>query len=191
MFHKTTLLVTVLTALILTSPTHALTWDGSYHLFDSGFEDELFMINAATADFTGGEVVFLLMYDNCQADVYDDATLALIKPFESATVDIHGGTVTSIFALDSSVMNIFRCSLRDITADNSSIINLYVENDYDYDPNGGIYGHGLLTGTWFNTTDDFSISLSTYAYDHINFVPEPCSLFTVLLGGIFLSRRKK
>ena len=53
----------------------------------------------------------------------------------------------------------------------------------------------LLTGDWLSGGGSFSITLQDQTgydsvYSNINFVPEPCTLYFLTIGGLFLRRRK-
>ena len=165
-------------------------WDGGYHEFSEGFEGEIDMINGATADITGGQIDILRCYDSCGLNIYDDSIIDLVKPFDSSSVYVYGGEINSLFTVGNSTTNIYEASMNFVTADDFSIINMYVEN-YNWNPTDGQWGYGLLTGTWLNSTDTFSIEiLDLDTIDHINFIPEPCTLYFVTIGGLFLYRSK-
>ena len=166
---------------------YALVWDGGYHEFSEGYEWEVWLLNDATADITGGEIGQLLCYDTSSIFVYEPSVIDLIKPFESATVDIYGGTITTVFTTGSSLTNIYGGLLDEIEATDLSTLSLYVES-YELDPTGGTFGDGLLTGMWLYG-GSFNINLVLdETIDHINFVPEP-SMVSIFIIGILMFRR--
>ena len=52
-------------------------WDSGHHEFSEGFEGEVWMLNDATADITGGYIGNLLCYDISSVDTYDGSDLFL------------------------------------------------------------------------------------------------------------------
>ena len=187
------LILIIIGALLTVASSNAegALWDGGYHEFSEGFEGEIEMINGATADVTGGEIGILLSYDNCGLNIYDDSTIGLVKPFDTSSVYVYGGEINVIFTLGLSNTNIYGGLINEIKATDLSTLNLYVKS-YEYDPTGGDFYVGLLTGTWLNNNNNFSIDLVTaQSIDHITFVPEPCTFYFVTIGGLFLYRSKR
>ena len=191
MLKKTTLFVAILTALIVATPTHALTWDTGYHLFDSGSENEVYMINAATADITGGYIGILALYDTCSATL-DGGSIDNLSPFGTSIIDIYSGSVYSLHANDSSQVNVYGCDITSLNTDeNSGTISLYT-TDYQWDPTGGPGGSGLLTGYWLLSGDSFSIELLfPEDYQYLNFIPEPRVISFALIGTLILIRPRR
>jgi hypothetical protein len=77
--------------------------------------------------------------------------------------------------------------------DGSSIVHIY-GYDFDYEPLGGDFNDGLVSGYWADDSS-FSISLKNWqtpTYDHIVFheIPEPAS-FSLLAAGIWGMYKKK
>jgi hypothetical protein len=102
--------------------------------------------------------------------------------------DVYGGTINSLFTLGDSSTNIYQTSLNFVDAVDSSTINMYVES-YNWNPTGGKWGDGLLTGIWLNTSQPFSIDIiDLQTINHINFVPEPTMVSLFVLGSIIFSR---
>ena len=189
MLKKATLFAAILTALILTSPTHALTWDGGYHLFDSGSEGEVYMINAATADITGGYIAALVLYDACSATI-DGGSLGSARAFGASSFDIYSCSMITLHGDDSSHLNIYGGIIEELDPEDNNTTTLYVKN-YNWDPDGGNWNGGLITGTWFDSGESFSIELvSVGDFNYLTFVPEPGSISLVLLGSLILIKRK-
>ena len=167
---------------------YALVWNGGYHEFSEGLEDEIDMINGATADITGGGIGVLLCWDTTEVFVYEPSEIDLLRPNDSSTANVYGGTINSLFTLGDSVTNIYEASINFADAVDSSTINMFVEN-YNWNPTGGKWGDGLLTGTWLNTSQPFSIEIiDLQTINHINFIPEPTT-FGLLMIGILIFRR--
>lgn len=188
----TTVTVLLVLGVCNVPPLYAdLVWDSGHHEFSEGYEWEVWLLNDTTADITGGEIGQLLCWDTSEVFVYEPSEIDLIKPFESATVNIYGGTITTVFTTGSSLTNVYGGLLDEIEATDLSTLSLYVES-YELDPTGGTFGDGLLTGMWLYG-GSFTINLVIEeTIDHINFVPEPCSAVFLISGGIILGaiRRK-
>lgn len=187
---KVITILIVLSIFFTVSQVEALVWDGGHHEFSEGIEGEILMINGATADITGGQIGILWGQDSSSVDVYAGSEIDLLRPNDSSTANVYGGEINGLFTLGDSTTNIYEASLNYIDAVDTSTINMYVEN-YNWNPTGGQWGGGLLTGTWLNTTATFSIDLMVPdEISHINFIPEPCTLYFLSIGGLFLYRLK-
>jgi len=135
----------------------------------------------------GGTISALLCQDISTANIYDNDYMGLLKPFDSSTANVYGGTINSLFTVENSVTNIYEASLNFVDAVDSSTINMFVES-YNWDPTGGQWGDGLLTGIWLNTSHPFSIEIiDLQTINHINFIPEPTT-FSLLMIGILIFR---
>jgi len=168
-------------------------WDSGHHEFSEGFEGEVWLLNDATADITGGWIGNLLCYDSSAVDVFETSEIDLIKPFDSSIAQIHTGTINKLFAVGSSNTTIYGGSLNVIQAVDTSEIFLYVSS-YAWDPLGGSREGGLLTGFWLDSMNSFSIELQTEGViDHLNFIPEPSTITIMAIGGLMLGyvNRKK
>ena len=187
---KIILILMVILMFFSASQVEALVWDSGHHEFSEGFEGEVWMLNDATADITGGEIGQLLCWDTSSVFVYEPSEIDLIKPFESATVNIYDGTITTVLAEDSSNTSIYSASLAEIGARGLSIVNLYTAS-YEIDPSGGTFGNGLLTGTWLYG-GSFSIDLvAEETINHLNFVPEPYTMGLFVIGSLMLRAIRK
>ena len=178
-----------------------LIWNSGHHVFSGGSEDSVEMYLEATAEITGGWISELRTYDNTLAEVnggslgailsYDQSELeftgasnsSLIKAFNSSEIRIDGGSIHSMETVDNSIANIYSGSFTNIEAENLSLINLFVEDDYTIDYSGGDFSSGLISGRWLETGTDFSFSVvDTETLSHIQFIPEPSTLLLFLLG---------
>ena len=167
-----------------------LVWDGGYHEFSEGIEGEIDMINGATADITGGEIGILLCWDTSEVFVYEPSEIDLLRPSDFSTANVYGGTIGILFTLGSSNTHIYGGSLDWLDPVDLSTVNLYVES-YEFDPTGGTFGDGLISGVWLYG-GSFSIDLVTdEAISHINFVPEPTTLFLLTAGALMLRQQTR
>ncbi len=118
----------------------------------------------------GGSVDFLLTCsDNSFVDIVD-GDFGTITVEEFGNVDIYSGVINALSATGGS-------------------INLYAY-DITYDPTGGYFSEGELTGRYYKNDNFFAYDLHEETYSYITVVPEPCSILLFCLGGIFLRRRK-
>jgi hypothetical protein len=211
---KRRMIITFILALVLIlcvcNVQAEITWDGGHHIFSEGSEDYVYMYNEASADIIGGDIGELYMYDFTESDItgghigallcddssyayiHDSGSISLIRPNHSSVVDIYDGTINDVLAIGSSITNIYGGSLYILDARESSIVNLYTIV-YDFDPSGGFYGAGLLTGEWIGSGASFSINFDEGTIDHVNFVPEPGTVCLFSFGGlvIYHLRRKR
>jgi len=183
-------------------------WDSGHHVFSEGSETYLTMLNDASADITGGYIAEFSMFDDTTADitggqisilwgqgsssvdVFTGSDIYLLRPNDSSITNIYDGTLDDLIALGSSITNIYGSSLNEIGATDSSIVNLFVES-YQIDPTGGIFGDGLLTGTWLISGTNFNIDLgSSGTINHLNFIPEPTTLFLFGIGGLVVLKKR-
>lgn len=170
-----------------------IVWDGGYHEFSEGYEAEIGMINGAIADITGGEIGQLLCYDTSSVRLYESGYVDFMKAIDSSSVTIYGGSVNILAAKAISDTSVYGGSLNIIEALDASTIDLFVQT-YQWNPTGGQFQDGLLTGTWMGSGDSFSIELlGPETIEHILFVPEPSSAILFVIGSLILghSGRKK
>jgi len=172
-----TKIITIMAMVMLASvcPVKAdLVFDSGYNTFtDSDPQwEEIFVENDAILDFLSGNAVKLDLR-------------------HTATANIYGGTMTTLWTGDSSVVNLYYCIDIDVLgAFDNSVINLYTDN-FIFSTEGGRYGYGYVEGTYYNTTMDFHISFyDDTSYSHINTVPEPATFLLLGLGGALLRKRK-
>ena len=188
-----------------------LTWDSGHREYSAGDETWVYMYNDASVDITGGNIDELRMYDDTSAEVTggtiglwvcnnsssadldEIGSVDFLKPSDNSLINILDGSVNLLAARDFSETNISGGSLNIIDALDSSTINLYVDIDnYFYDPTGGQFNDGLLTGLWLNSDQSFNIELlGSGTINHINIIPEPLTIVLIVGGIPFLKRKHK
>lgn len=178
-----TIMTVVLVVGVCNVPSlYALVWDSGYHEFTVGYESEIDMFNDATADITGGEIGILALWDTSSVFVYEPSEIDLLRPSDSSTANVYGGTIGFLFAINSSNTNVRGGSFDWLEAVDLSEVYLYV-GSYELDPTGGEFNAGLLTGNWLDSGGSFSINLVTdETIDHLNFVPEPSTISLFAIG---------
>jgi len=216
---KTRILLILISVLFLdlgnASATHYIVEDGD-------FFGTINLINSDTMLMTGGEVNGLHAYNTSTATILDtipmgpgNAGIDRLDAYDSSTIHFSGGSILNFEGFDSSTINIDGGIIRYLWMKESSIahlsggqiqsdIGIYDDTSYvhiygyefDYDPSGGGYNDGLVTGYWPDG-ELFSITLSNredvITYDQLIFhiIPEPASILLVGIGGIFFSRKTK
>jgi hypothetical protein len=115
-----------------------------------------------------------------------DINFGGLKTYEDSLVTVTGGSLNfGYFDIHGSV-DIMK---GDITVDNtgfdtSSIVNIYSIN-YNYNSNDGILTAYLIDGGYLSMA-----GLEQSAYDRLNFIPEPASLFMLALGGLLFRKHR-
>ncbi len=187
-----------------------LIWDSGHHVFSGGSEDsvemyleataeitggwigEFYMYNNTVADVTGGEIQVLLGQDTSSVSVGDGSTIGLLRPNDISTASVYGGDINHLFVLGDSITNIYAGNFpMGFSANDSAIINMYVQT-HIWNPDGGSGSEfGLLTGTWLNSGEAFSIDyVDLDAINHIAFIPEPSMVLLMGLGGLILRAKE-
>ncbi len=186
-----------------------ITWNSGHHVFSEGSETFVNMFNDASAEISGGYIAEFSMFDDTTADitggqisilwgqgsssvdVFTGSEIDLLRPNDSSTAIVYDGEINLLFTLGSSDTHLYGGLFTNgIDAVDSSIVNLYVES-YDFDPTGGSFSNGLITGIWLLSSESFSIELGAAGtINHINFIPEPASLLLLGLGAVMLRRKR-
>jgi len=185
-------------------------WDSGHHVYSEGEETWVYMYNDASADIIGGIIHEFYMYNNSTADitggyvsvvlgqdtssvnVYAGSDIGLLRPNDSSTANVYGGEINHLFVLGNSTTNIYEGDFpMGFSANDSPVINMYVQ-EYLWDPDGGSSsGFGLLTGTWLSSGEAFSIDyVALDSFDRIAFIPEPSTILFMCLGGLLLRTKK-
>jgi hypothetical protein len=106
-----------------------------------------------------------------------DITAERWKLYGDATVDIKGGGLR-LNSIDFAIFN-----------ELLPTINVYGYG-FNYNPTGGTYGGGILTG-YLLDNNFFSIDqLSESEFQRFNLIPEPATLLLLGTGGLLLRKRR-
>jgi hypothetical protein len=158
---------------------HTYIWNDAELDMSGGTLQSLDMLNSSTALLSGGNITEgVSVWNDSTMDITGGEIGWYLDASDLSTVNLHGGEITDwLYATDSSMVNIYGYG-------------------FNYDGDAGDWNGGLLTGFWFDDTP-FSIDIldnievdSTY-YDHVNLVPEPCTLSLLILGGLGLLRKRR
>ncbi len=125
---------------------------------------------------SGGIVTYLSVFSDGIVDISGGTISNHITTYNASTVYISGGSVSSLNANDSSTI-IF--SGYDFHATNGLSI---IGNE--------VIGIGILSGKWSNGTA-WSIPIITNNTEATIFVPEPCTLALLAIGGFGLRKSFK
>jgi len=167
------------------------TFDSSMVNVAGGGINSLYADDSSTANIFGGRVGGVFTWDYATTNLYDGGTVfSLGAGGQAGIVNMAGGTTTYLLAGESGIINLFGGSITTfLSAGVFATVNIYGYG-FDYDPFAGKRNGGQLTGFWFNGAA-FSIDLYNLdTYKHINLIPEPGSLIILMLGGLFIRRKR-
>jgi hypothetical protein len=153
-----------------------LVFDTGHNTFDDSYPyyNEVWVINDAVLDVTGGSMSKLELTDSARANIYD-------------------GEIEWLFIQDNTVVNIHAAgdTLEMFAGGNSSLANLYAYNVI-YHSTGGVKNEGWLEGKYYLNDQTFAFSFYTEdSYSHISIIPEPTTLLLVGFGSLLMIRLKK
>jgi len=129
------------------------------------------------------------IYESASVDIVGGSFGAL-HSFDYSAVYMTGGVGNMVWANDSSTVDLYGGSLTNLVASEESEITLYVDN-YEFNPDSYVGYEGVLTGTWINNGGDFEIFLprqGTLSHITFEYVPEPTTLGLLALGALFMRR---
>jgi len=140
---------------------------------------------------TGGTLNGVDAYNYGIVNFYSTAISTSLGAFDYGIANLYGGTVGHIGAVGVGEINLYYGVITDsLSAYDSANLNLYVY-DFNYDPSGGIYDGGKITGYWILDDSYFDISLyGSDTFSHINVIPEPAALSLFGIGFLILFRKK-
>jgi hypothetical protein len=168
--------IITLMAMIFLLGTHLLkadlVFDSGYNTFDDDdpYYAEVWVINEAQLDVLGGEMGKLEFQDNSSGNIF-------------------GGEMDWLWTDDNAVVNIYRATLNMLASRPESTVYLYAY-DVVYHPDGGLNNQPWMEGKYIS--DDTPFSFSFYyesSVPQLIVVPEPATLFLMVLGGLLLRNR--
>jgi len=145
-------------------------WIGGHHdILETDVYGEIYMYNEATATMIGGEVYKLETYDVTAFDMLG-GEMELLYVHDDTTINIYGGTVGGLGATENA------------------FVDLYAY-DVIHHPTDGHFDRGWIEGKYLLNDSSFTFDLDDLGtYSHINVVPEPATLFLLVLGTL-ISRK--
>lgn len=135
---------------------------------------------------TGGRIERVNAYSafSGRIDFYDGVIEERLLLGHQGFMDMYGGEVgTFVEAAEHSHLNLWGGTISGyLSARDESQLRIGGYG-FEYDPQGGSLGYGLLTGWWLDGTP-FSLSLAPNTYPHIQFVPEPSGMVLSWVGWL-------
>jgi len=151
--------------------------------------DIVSVLNDATLGMTGGKVEHLHTDGSSTLNLFDGMVSWLIAS-DTSTMNIYGGLIEHALIVDrQSSVNLFGGTITEgVTIPHSGRVNVY---GYGFDFRSGWEGNGWLSGYWLDDTP-FSIyfmdSAEPFPGSQIVLIPEPSTLFLLLLGGLVVKK---
>ncbi|HUT30871.1 MAG TPA: PEP-CTERM sorting domain-containing protein [Sedimentisphaerales bacterium] len=171
------------------SADYISTFDGSTLNVVDGYA-EVGAFEYSTINISGAELSGAHAWNYGTVNFYATGQSRALGAGEFGTANMYGGTVEQVGASDSGLLNIYGGLITDcLGASGTSVVNIY-GYDFNYDPTGGAYDGGQLTGFWL-TGSPFTVDLyGAETYSHINEIPEPGTLALLALGTLLLRRKR-
>jgi len=160
-------------------------FDASILNITGGTVQSLYLRDRSSANISGGKLRGVFAWDNTRVDFLGDARATSVGASDWATVNMAGGTVKYLGAGGRGTVNLYGGTVSEaVDTWDLGTVNIY-GYDFDYDPGGGDYDGGRLTGFYLDGTA-FAIDLDgTETITRMNLVPEPASLLLLSLGALF------
>jgi len=158
------------------------------------------------ATIIGGSSGYLELFDSSTLNVAGGSAVIFVVGHNSSTIDIRSGLIMDLGLGDHSVANVYGGHVdiwgvwEDMVLGDTVTVNIY-GHGFTYDPQGqwryledpseGVW-ISKLTGIGPDGTEITWLGLPDPAtHSNINIVPEPSTVFLLLIGGIGVVRRKR
>ena len=143
------------------------TYDGSTLNVMGGTAD-VGALDYSTINITGGNIGFAHAWDDGTVYFYGSSGTKGLRAGDAGTMNMITGIVESVGVGGMSITNLYGGHISDwLGAGHSSVVNVHGYG-FDYNPSGGSYDGGQITGFWLDNVP-FTIDLYGVAtYAHIN-----------------------
>lgn len=164
------------------------TFDESTINVSGGYVSSINAYDYSTINISGGAVYGLEAWENSSVNFSDGADVFAPRVRGSGTINMSGGIVDHIGAIESGNLNLYGGIVSDgLLARDLSVVNIFgydlVKTDI-----GGKYAFGLVSGYW-NDSTPFNINLNgSDTYSRVMLIPEPSTLLLFLISVPFVRR---
>ena len=165
------------------------TYDGSMLNVAGGETYSLYTRDSSIANISGSYVYGAMAWDLSVINLFDDANGVSFGSREFSILNMFGGTIEYLGALDSGTVNLCGGYITDsLSSSDSGVVNIF-GYDLAKTNSGGKYGYGQVQGFWFDDTP-FNIDLNgSETFSRINLIPEPSSVILLALGVLLVKRK--
>jgi len=166
------------------------TYNASMLNVTAGYVSTLEAHESSIANISGGYVHGAHALEQAVVNFFNNASAVTIGAGDYGTLSMIGGTADNVGASYSGTLNLYGGIInRHLGASREAVVNIYGYG-FNYDPLGGAYDGGQLTGFWL---DDTAFTIDLYGietYSHVNLIPEPATILLFGLGGLMLTKRR-
>ncbi len=135
-----------------------------------------------------------------EGSIWDTATVDIsggsfgeLGGYNYSTINMFDGVAQSgIGVRDNSTLNLYGGSIDSLGIEFDSVetatLNMFVDS-YVFDPDSYL-GYDRITGTWMNDNGSFDIIFLEGQFQYFNIVPEPTTILFFATGCLLLRRKK-
>jgi len=166
------------------------TFDTSILNIAGGTTYSLYAGHESFVTISRAKVFHILTWDNATVNFFEGGLATSLSARDSSTVNMAAGATRYLRAGESGTVNLYAGVVSDcLSAWDSGSVNIYGYG-FNYDPTGGDWDGGQVTGFYLNGTP-FAIDIyDADTFARTNLVPEPGSLILLSLGSLFVGSRK-
>lgn len=152
--------------------------------------DGIWVYNDASVDMYSGEMTYdSVLFDHSRLNLFG-GTIDGLYPHNMSSLYIIGGFVTDLCLWNESRVDLFVGGIVNLYCDPDTAVYIHAY-DVVYDPSGGQWNLGVISGRFLLDDSSFTIDLATRdTYDQVHIVPEPASILMLLSGGLFMRFRR-